>query len=150
MASGKGNNNAIGFLQLIFQGTISASYATLALNATSGPATNLYVSLHNANPGATGGQTTSETAYTNYARVAVPRAITTGWTASGELIENAIAITFPACGVTGDTLTYVGIGLSAFPTNGVLLYFGQLTSPLIISNGITPSIAINALTITES
>ncbi len=66
MASGKGNNNSIGFLQLLFQGTISADYATLALNATSSPATNLFVSLHTANPGAGGSQTTSEAAYGGY------------------------------------------------------------------------------------
>lgn len=38
----------------------------------------LYVSLHTADPGAGGNQTTSECAYTGYARVAVSR--TSGWT----------------------------------------------------------------------
>jgi hypothetical protein len=150
MASGKGNNQAIGLLSLIFQAVVSADWATLALNATSSPATSLYISLHNANPGATGTQATSETAYTNYARVGVVRT-TSGWAISGETIDNIAAINFPACGASGDTLTYIGIGTNATAGQaGILLYFGALTSSLAVSNGITPSVAAAALTVTEA
>jgi len=149
MASGKGNNCAIGFLEMIYQAVQSADFANLIENSSTSPLTSLYVSLHNANPGATGNQATSETTYTNYARVAVART-TGGWTITSESITNAAAITFAACGVTGDTLTYVGVGTN--PTAGqagVLLWFGQLTSPLVVSSGITPSFAIGQLEITE-
>ena len=48
----------------------------------------LYVSLHTADPDEGGDQTTSETAYTTYARVAVARTAG-GWTVSGNTVSNA-------------------------------------------------------------
>ena len=148
MATGKGNNNSIGFLELLFQATISANYATLALNATSSPATNLYVSLHTANPGATGNQTTSEAAYTSYARVAVARS-NSGWSISGETISNVAAVIFPTATGGSETETYVGVGLTS-SGSGVLLGYGSLASGLAVSTGITPTFAIGQLAITES
>jgi hypothetical protein len=153
MASGKGNNNSIGFLEMLFQATQSTDYVGLVRNDTS-PLTVLYVSLHTANPGATGAQNTSEATYgggTGYARVSVARASGAGgWAISGETITNFSAITFGACaGGTGETETYVGIG-TASSGPGVLLWFGQLTSSLAVSNGITPNIAAAALSITEA
>ena len=148
MATGKGNNNSIGFLELIFQATISTDYATLALNATSSPATNLYVSLHTASPAAGGSQTTNEAAYTSYARVAVARS-GSGWSISGETISNVAAVTFPTATGGSETETYVGVGLNS-SGSGVLLWFGQLTTSLAVSNGITPAFAIGQLTISES
>jgi len=116
-------------LQALFTATFSGAWNTVAQNAAS-PATNLYVSLHNADPGPTGSQNTSETAYTNYARVAVART-TGGWTVtqgSGSTfsnVVNAATITFAQCGATGDTLTHWGVGLSSSGA-GTLLAFGSL------------------------
>jgi hypothetical protein len=150
MASGKGNTNAAGLLQAIYQ-AVFTDLSTLLANAAS-PGTNLYISLHTANPGATGSQSTSEATYgggTGYARVAVART-TGGWTLTGETITNAGAINFGACvGGSGETETYIGIG-TASSGAGILLWFGALTSSLAISNGITPSIAAGALSITEA
>ncbi|MGB8834040.1 MAG: hypothetical protein WCC95_17960 [Candidatus Sulfotelmatobacter sp.] len=148
MASGKGNTNAAGILQAIYQATFS-DLSTLLANSAS-PATNLYVSLHTANPGAAGNQGTSEAAYTNYARVAVVRT-NVGWTLTGETITNASVINFPASGSGPETETYVGIGLSGSAhDSGTLLWFGALTSSLVVNSGITPSIAASALSITEA
>jgi hypothetical protein len=148
MASGKDNNNSIGFLEMIYQAVQSASMVGLFRNDTS-PLTNLYVSLHTANPGAPGNQQTSEAAYTGYARVAVART-TGGWTITGETITNAAAITFPASSSGPEAETYVGIGTTTTGNAGVLLWFGQLTAPLTVNSGITPSIALGSLSITES
>lgn len=148
MASGKGNTNAAGLLQAMYQAVFSDLTTFLANSGT--PATNLYISLHTANPGATGNQGTSEAAYTSYARVAVART-TGGWSLTNETISNVAAINFPAATGGSESETYVGVGVS--PTahdSGVLLWFGQLTAPLAVSSGITPSMAIGALTITES
>jgi hypothetical protein len=148
MASGKSNTNAAGILQAIYQATFT-DLSTLLANAGS-PATNLYVSLHTANPGATGNQGTSEAAYTGYARVAVART-SSGWTLTAESITNAAAITFGASTSGPETETYVGIGLSGTTHDtGTLLWFGALTSSLIVNPGITPSIAAGQLSITES
>lgn len=95
--------------QLFFNAT---SWTAIAQNIASSPATQFFVSLHNADPGAGGSQTTNETAYTNYARIAVART-TGGFTVSGTTpvqIANASGITFAQCGATGDTLTYWGLG----------------------------------------
>ena len=145
MASGKGNTNAIGILKLIYQ---AVNFANIADNTVTSPITNLFVSLHTANPGATGNQQTSEAAYTGYARVAVVRT-SGGWSISGETISNVAAINFPASSSGPEVETYVGVGTLTSGA-GVLLWFGQLTASLTVNNGITPSIAIGALTITES
>lgn len=146
MASGKGNTNAAGLLQAIYQ-AVFTDLSTLLANAGS-PLTNLYVSLHTANPGATGSQTTSEAAYTSYARVAVART-TSGWSLSGETISNVAAINFPMATGGSETETYVGVGTAASGA-GTLLWFGALTSSLAVSTNITPSIPIGDLSITES
>ena len=108
---------------------------------------NLYVSLHTADPGEAGTQATSETTYTDYARVAVVRT-SSGWTVSVGAVSNAAAVSFPACGATGATLTYFGVGTGSSGA-GVLLYSGALTASLIVSSGITPAFAIGELDVTE-
>lgn len=147
----KGNTNAAGILQAIYQ-AVFTDLSTLLANAQSGALTNIYVSLHTANPGAGGAQNTSEATYgggTGYARVPVVRTAV-GWTLTGESITNAAVINFGACvGGTGETETYVGIG-TASSGAGILLWFGALTSSLAVSNGITPSISAGALSITEA
>jgi len=133
-------------LALIFNAT---AWADLAENDSSSPLGNLYVSLHTGDPGVGNNQTTNETAYTNYARVAVVRT-TSGWDvpASAET-ANAALIQFAQCGVTGATLTYVAIG-TASSGAGTVLYAGALSSSLAVANGIQPQFAAGALTVTEA
>jgi hypothetical protein len=145
MASGKGNTNAQNFLKLLFQ---AVTWANVAINATSGPLTNLYISLHTANPGATGDQTTSEAAYTGYTRIPVVRT-SSGWSIAGQTISNVAAITFPQSSSGPEIETYAGLG-TAVSGAGVLLYFGQLTASLVVNNLITPQFSVAQLTITES
>lgn len=112
------------FLQLLFNAT---AWANIADNAASAPATLLYISLHNADPGEAGSQTTSETAYTGYARISAART-SGGWTISGTdptQVANAGALTFAQCGASGDTLTHWGLGLSASGA-GTLLASGPV------------------------
>jgi len=146
MASGKGNTNSLGFLKAVYQAVFS-DLTTLWQNSAA-PATNIYVSLHTANPGAAGAQNTSEATYTSYARVAVVRT-SAGWSIASQTITNAAIINFPAATGGSETETYVGVGLASSGA-GTLLWFGALTSSLAVSNGITPSIAAGALSITEA
>ena len=74
--AGKGNSWSNSLLALLFNGTTATG---IAINATTSALTVLWVSLHTADPGAAGSQTTSETTYGAYARVSTNRA-TTGWT----------------------------------------------------------------------
>ncbi len=140
----KSNAFETDFLELMFNAT---ALADLAEDDSSSPATDLYVSLHTADPGEAGDQTTNETAYTNYARVAVART-SGGWTVSGNTVSNTAAVTFPACGVTGATITHFGIGTGASGT-GYLMMSGALTASLAVSNGVTPEFAIGQLSATE-
>lgn len=130
---------------LIFNAT---AIANIADNASSSPLTSLYISLHTATPGIGGSQTTSETAYTNYARVAVTRN-SGGWTVASGTASNAALIQFAQCGASGATITHVAIGTASSGT-GKVLYAGALNSSLAVANLIQPQFAIGALTATES
>jgi len=133
-------------LALIFNGT---TWNDIAENDSTSPAANLYVSLHTADPGVGGAQTTSETAYTNYTRIAVART-TGGWDVpSGSGTQNAALIQFAQCGVTGATVTHVAIG-TASSGAGLVLYAGSLSSSLAVANGIQPQFAAGALNVVES
>jgi len=146
MAGEKGNSNSIGWLELIFQAVVLPALNTLVANSAS-PLTQLYVSLHTADPTAAGTQSSNEAAYTGYARVAVARTAG-GWSITNETITNVGAITFPACTGGSESEAFVGVGTSASGA-GVLLWAGPLSAPLAVSNGITPSFAGGQLSITE-
>jgi hypothetical protein len=109
----------------------------------SSTAGSLYVSLHTADPGETGDQTTSEATYTSYARVAVARS-GAGWTVSGNNASNAAAVAFPAATGGTNTITHFGIGTDSSGA-GNLLFKGALSASLAVSSGITPSFAIGEL-----
>lgn len=81
----------------------------------------LFVALHTADPGEAGDQTTSEATYTNYARVAVARS-GAGWTVAGDQVSNTSLIGFPACGVTGNTITHWSVGLVTSGASEILFY----------------------------
>ena len=143
----KGNTWSNDILGLLFNAT---SVANIAINATSSPLTNLYVSLHTANPGAGGSQTTSEAAYTSYARVAVART-SGGWTVSGQSVSPAATIVFPQATGGSETETYFGVG-TASSGAGVLLYSAQITTPsggIIVANTVTPELTTQTA-VTES
>lgn len=137
------SNNII---DLVFSAT---AIANIADNAASSPLTNLYLSLHTSDPGVGGSQTTNETSYTNYARVAVARS-GSGWTAaSSGATSNAALVQFAQCGASGATITHVAIGTASSST-GKVLYAGALSSSLAVSNGVQPQFAIGALDVTEA
>lgn len=142
--AGKGDTFENDLLKLIFQ---AIAIANIADNAATSPLTNLFISLHTASPGEAGNQQTSEATYTSYARVSVART-SGGWTVSTNSATNAAAINFPACTGGSNTITDFAVGTLTSGA-GKILYFGSLTASLSVSNGITPSFAIGALTVTE-
>lgn len=130
-------------LELIFNGV---AIANLADNAASSPLTNLYVSLHTADPGEAGDQSTNETTYTSYARVAVART-SGGWTVTGNSVSPVANIDFPAATGGSGTITFFGVG-SASSGAGVLYYSGTVTPNISVTAGVTPRLT-TASTITE-
>lgn len=139
----KGNTFENDILALIFNAT---AIANIADNAASSPLTNLYVSLHTGDPGEGGNQTTSECAYTSYARVAVARS-GSGWTVSGNSVSPAANIDFPAATGGTETATYAAIGTASSST-GKILYSGAISPSISISTGVTPRLT-TASAITE-
>ena len=137
--AGTGSTFANDLLKLIFQAT---AIANLADNAASAPITNIYASLHTADPVA-GNQTTSEAAYTSYARVAVART-SGGWTVSSNTVVPVAAITFPAATGGSETETYAGLGKSVSGT-GELYFCGAISPTIAVSNGVTPSLTTSSI-----
>ena len=144
MAGEKGNVWINDYFKLLFTAT---AVATIADNAATTPLANLYVSLHTADPTAAGNQSSNETAYTSYARVAVSRS-GTGWTVTGQTVTPASAITFPACTGGNSIITYFGVGTLVSGV-GKLLYAGPLTPNISVSTGVTPLVT-TATTLTEA
>lgn len=126
----------------------AVAIALIADNASATPLTNLYLSLHTASPGIGGAQTTNETSYTNYARIAVARTVG-GWSVASGVASNVALAQFAQCGVSGATISHVAVG-TASSGAGKVLYAGALSSPLAVANGIQPQFAALALTVTES
>lgn len=146
MAGGKGNTTSADFLKAWYQATATANIVD---NAATSPLTNLYVALATGTLTAASSQTTNEAAYTGpYARVAVVRT-SSGWSVSSQTVSNVAAITFPTCTGGSETETYFSVGTASSGT-GKVLHWAPLTASLAVSNGITPSFAIGALTVTES
>lgn len=139
----KGNTFENDLLRLIFN---AVAIANMADNAGSSPLANLYVSLHTADPGEAGDQTTSEVAYTSYARVAVARTAG-GWTVTGNSVSPAANIDFPAGTGGAGTATHFGIG-TASSGAGKLLYKGAISPNIVCGNAVTPRLT-TATVITE-
>lgn len=139
----KGDTWENDLLKLAFNAT---AIANIADNAASSPLTNLYVSLHTADPGETGNQQTSETSYTSYARVAVARS-GSGWTVTANSVSPVANIDFPQCTGSTATITHFAVG-TVVSSTGKILYSGTVTPNISVSNGVTPRLT-TATAITE-
>lgn len=144
----KGNTFENDFLQLLFNNVDIADIGDAGGIQNSATAGSLYVALHTADPGEAGTAATNETAYTNYARVAVARTAG-GWTVSGNAVNNTAQVTFPQCGVTGATLTYGSITTASSGASKII-YSGALSTSLPVADQITPFFAAGTgITVTE-
>lgn len=142
---GKSNVLSNGLLNLIFSAT---TLANIAENASSSPITQIYISLHTADPTASGNQASNECTYTGYARVGIARD-GSGWTtASGESVSPQAAITFPPGTGGSGTAAFWGLGTDS-SGGGELLYSGPISPSIVTGNGVTPQLTSGS-TITES
>lgn len=123
--------NAI--LALIFNATAWANYAD---NAAATPQTQIALALHTADPGDAGTMSTSEIAYTSYARAAVNRN-SGGWTVTNNSVSPAANIDFAAgTGGTG-TATHFSTGKTGGGAAAILMK-GTVTPNIVSGNGVTP------------
>ncbi len=111
-------------------------------------AAQLFITLHTADPGEAGDQSTSEATYTGYARLAVNRP--GGFTVTGNVASLAAQLVFGErtdAGAT-QTITHVGIGVAASGATK-LLHSYALNSPINVDQNDSPYIPAAAFTVTE-
>lgn len=142
----KGNTWENDLLLLVFNNTDAANIGDATGLRGSTTAGSLYISLHTADPGETGDQTTSEATYTSYARVAVARS-GSGFTVTANSVSPAATVSFPAATGGTNTITHFGIG-TASSGAGKLLYSGTVTPNISVSSGVTPQLT-TATAVTE-
>lgn len=119
---GIGSTFANATLKLILNGT---GIPNIADNTATSPLTNVYVSLHTADPTASGNQTSNEATYAGYARQAVART-TGGWTVTGNSASPVSAIVFLNDFV--GTYTYAAIGYASSGA-GEIIASGSISPP---------------------
>jgi hypothetical protein len=139
MAGGWGTTFANDLIRLIF---LATAIANIADNAASSPLTSIYLSTHTASP--TGGnQTTSESAYTSYARTALLRSAT-GFTQSGATMSLTSLTSMPAATGGTETITHFQLG-TAISGAGKTLVWGTVTPSIAVANGVTPQLTTATL-----
>lgn len=116
--------NAILSLLLLNANIANLGDATGVRGSTA--AGSLYWGLHTADPGEAGDQTTSEVAYTGYARVAAARSAA-GFAVSGNVANPFANADFGQCTAAGTTALFWSLGLAASGA-GSILFRGILGS----------------------
>jgi len=129
-------------LQLLFHNDAWELVGDASGLQPSAAAGSFYVALHTGDPSA-GEQTTSEAAYTGYARVAVGR-IAGNWTIVLNAISNTNAVQFAECTAGTSLVTHFSVG-TALSGAGTVIYSGSLSAGRSISAGITPLFNAGAL-----
>jgi hypothetical protein len=132
----KGNTFETELLNHVLNNAAIADVGNAGGLLPSSAAGSLYLSLHTADPGEAGTQTTSEIAYTSYARAAVSRA-GSAWTVTNGTATLAANVDFPAGTGGSGTATHFALGTAASGT-GKILYKGAITPNIVTGNGVTP------------
>lgn len=144
----KGDTFENDLLKLIFNNTAAANIGDAGGLQPSAAAGFLYISLHTADPGETGAQTTSETTYTGYTRKGVTR--TSGaWTVTNNTVSPAASIDFPQCTAGGPhTITNFAVGTSSTGA-GKVLYKGTVSPNIVVSTNVTPQLTTGTTIVEE-
>lgn len=134
-------------LKLIFN---AVAISGLADNASSGALTQLYLSLHTADPGAGGNQSTNEVNYIGYQRLAVQRGAA-GFTISDVTVHPTTSLEFgEMTGGSQQTASHLCVGTHA-SGSGKLLFRLAMSPTVDCKNGVTPRIReTSSLTVVTS
>jgi hypothetical protein len=138
----KNNTFSNQLLALILQ-NLATGIPGLAVPPSTGNLTVLYLALHGADPTASGNQTSSEVAYTGYARASVARG-SAGFTVTGNQFNLTSVVNFPACSGGSATAAFASIGTAASGT-GEILWSGAISPTIAIANGVTPQLTTASL-----
>lgn len=132
---GTSTATANALLLLVFNATAWANYAD---NAAGTPQTQVATSLQTADPGVGGTMSTSEVAYTSYARANVNRN-GGGFTVTSNAVSPASAIVFPAGTGGAGTASFFALGKTGGGATPIL-WSGTVTPNIVTGNGITPQL----------
>lgn len=137
------------FLKLIFNNVAIGLIGDTAGIQPSATAGNLYLALHTADPGEAGSpQTTSETAYTGYARLPVARS-SAGFTVTNNIVTLVNNQDFGNCtGSAGAALTHFSVGTDVSGA-GKILWSGTLTPNVTMDISVIPRISNTSNLVTE-
>lgn len=147
----KSNSFETQLLQHLFNNAAIAKMGDAAGLPVAVTAGSLYVRLYTSAVVVDDATIGTECAYTGYVArgVAVARSAG-GWTVAGNNVSNTAAVTFGACTAGSETVRYFAIWKdNTSVVDAERLYWGQLTSDLAVSAGITPEFAIGALDVNE-
>lgn len=126
-------------LKLYFNAT---AIANLADNASVSPETNVALALHTADPADAGNQSTSEAAYTGYARQDVLRTsagFTVGSTSPTQAALTS-AVDFPQATAGSETETFFSAGKASGGATADIYAAGPISPNIPVSNGVTPQL----------
>jgi hypothetical protein len=144
----KGNTFENDYLKLVFNNVAIPLIGDASGLQPSAAAGSLYFALHTADPGETGDQTTNETTYTGYTRMAVART-TGGFTVTANAVNLVNNLDFPACTASpGAAITHFSIG-TASSGAGKILYKGTATPNVTMAAGVIPRVTTAANLVTE-
>lgn len=129
------NSAETSVLQQVFIGT------ALPWNAN----TDLWIALYTADPGETGTAVTNEATYGGYARINLTRA--TDFTVTGNQVSNTNLEQFAACSSGSNTITHAAVVTTASGA-GTIVVRATLSSSIVVSTGVQPQFAANALSFT--
>lgn len=134
--SGFSNTAENKILGLIF---LATAWTGIADNTATSPDTNISMAAHSADPGDAGTQSTSEIAYTSYARVNVSRS-GTGWsTPSGGSVSPAAAIQFPNGTGGSGTITHASAGRPGGGASDIHMV-ATVTPNIVCGSGVRPEL----------
>ena len=120
-------------MALIYNATAWANYAD---NAAATPQTQIQFGLHTADPGDSGSMSTSEIAYTSYARAAVNRN-SGGLTVTGGSVSPAANVDFTTGTGGAGTATHFSTGKTGGGAAAILIS-GTISPTIATGNGVTP------------
>jgi hypothetical protein len=106
---------------------------------------NFWLALYTASPAEGGSATSNEATFGGYARKQISR--TTGFTVSGNTVENAALEQFDACTSGTNTITHAAIVTSSSGAGDVIVY-AALNASITVSTGVQPQFAAGALSFT--
>jgi len=127
------NTTETAIMSLIFLGTAWANYAD---NATSSPQTSIAIGMHTGDPGEAGTMSTSESAYTSYARQSVARS-GSGFAVTNNSVSPVANIDFPAASGGSETITHTSAGKTGGGAAAILMS-GTVTPNISVVSGVTP------------